>query len=52
MVYALQKFLHYLLGGHFKMFIDHSRVEIPSKKAIVLGVIHKFGHCDDVMMMS
>jgi hypothetical protein len=23
MVYALQKFLHYLLGGHFKMFIDH-----------------------------
>ena len=24
MVYALQKFRHYLLGGHFKMFIDHS----------------------------
>jgi hypothetical protein len=23
MVYALQKFRHYLLGGHFKMFIDH-----------------------------
>ena len=24
MVYALQKFWHYLLGGHFKMFTDHS----------------------------
>ena len=23
MVYALQKFRHYLLGGHFKMFTDH-----------------------------
>jgi hypothetical protein len=24
MVYALHKFFHYLLGGHFKIFIDHS----------------------------
>jgi hypothetical protein len=24
MVYVLQKFRHYLLGGHFKMFTDHS----------------------------
>lgn len=23
MVYALQKFQHYLLGGHFKMYTDH-----------------------------
>jgi hypothetical protein len=23
MVYVMQKFFHYLLGGHFKMFIDH-----------------------------
>jgi hypothetical protein len=23
MVYVLQKFCHYLLGGHFRMFIDH-----------------------------
>ena len=23
MVYALQKFRHYLLGAHFKMYIDH-----------------------------
>ena len=27
MVYALQKFMHYLLGGHFKMFIDHSTLQ-------------------------
>jgi hypothetical protein len=24
MVYALQKFRHYLLGGHFKFFTDYS----------------------------
>jgi hypothetical protein len=24
MVYALQKFKHYLLGSHFKMYTDHS----------------------------
>ena len=23
LVYALHKFIHYLLGVHFKMFIDH-----------------------------
>jgi hypothetical protein len=27
MVYALQKFFHYLLGGHFKMFTDHSTLK-------------------------
>jgi hypothetical protein len=27
MVYALQKFRHYLLGGHFNMFTDHSAVK-------------------------
>jgi hypothetical protein len=27
MVYALQKFYHYLLGGHFKMFTDHSALK-------------------------
>jgi hypothetical protein len=36
MVYALQKFHHYLLGGHFKMFTDHS-AEIPSQQASVGG---------------
>jgi len=27
MVYALQKFRHYLLGAHFKMFTDHSTLK-------------------------
>ena len=27
MVYALQKFRHYLLGGHFKMFTDYSALQ-------------------------
>jgi hypothetical protein len=27
MVYALQKFIYYLLGGHFKMFTDHSTLK-------------------------
>ena len=27
MVYALQKFRHYLLGGHFNMFTDHSSLQ-------------------------
>jgi hypothetical protein len=27
MVYALQKFRHYLLRGHFKMFTDHSTLK-------------------------
>jgi hypothetical protein len=27
MVYALQKFIHYLLGKHFKMFTDHSALK-------------------------
>jgi hypothetical protein len=36
MVYALQKFLHYLLGGHFKMFTDHSMLKYMVNK-IVLG---------------
>jgi hypothetical protein len=36
MVYALQKFRHYFLGGHFKMFTDHSALKYLVNK-IVLG---------------
>jgi hypothetical protein len=36
MVYALQKFRHYLMGGHFKMFTDHSALKYLVNK-IVLG---------------
>jgi hypothetical protein len=30
MVYAFQKFCHYLLGGHFKMFTSHCYPQIWS----------------------
>jgi hypothetical protein len=39
MVYALQKFHHYLLGGHFKMFIDHSVLKYLVKKLVLGGRI-------------
>jgi hypothetical protein len=37
MVYALQKFHHYLLGGHFKMFTDHSALKYLVNKPILGG---------------
>lgn len=37
MVYALQKFRHYLLGGHFKMYTDHSALKYLVNKPM-LGV--------------
>jgi hypothetical protein len=39
MVYALQKFRHYLLGGHFKMFIDHSALKYLVNKPVLGGII-------------
>jgi hypothetical protein len=39
MVYALQKFHHYLLGGHFKMFIDHSMLKYLVNKPMLGGRI-------------
>ena len=39
MVYALQKFCHYLLGGHFKMFIDHSVLKYLFNKPVLGGRI-------------
>jgi hypothetical protein len=42
MVYALQKFHHYLLGGHFKMFIDHSTLKYLVKRIVLGGRICKW----------
>jgi hypothetical protein len=39
MVYALQNFRHYLLGGHFKMFIDHSTLKYLVNKPVLGGII-------------
>ena len=39
MVYALQKFHHYLLGGHFKMFTDHSTLKYLVNMPVLGGRI-------------
>jgi hypothetical protein len=39
MVYVLQKFCHYLLGGHFKMFTDHSTLKYLVNKPVLGGRI-------------
>ena len=39
MVYALQKFRHYLLGSHFKMFTDHSDLNYLVNKPVLGGRI-------------
>jgi hypothetical protein len=39
MVYVLQKFRHYLLGKHFKMFTDHSTLKYLVNKPVLGGRI-------------
>ena len=39
MVYALQKFRHYLLGGHFKMYTDHFALKYLVNKPVLGGNI-------------
>jgi len=39
MIYALQKFRHYLLGSHFKFFTDHSALKYLVNKPILEGRI-------------
>jgi hypothetical protein len=39
MEYALQKFRHYLLGKHFKMFTDHSALKYLVNKLVLGGRI-------------
>ena len=41
MVYALQEFQHYLLGGHFKMFIDHSVLKYLVNNPVLGGNIYR-----------
>ena len=37
MVYALQKFRHYLLGGHFKMYTNYSTLKYLVNKHVLGG---------------
>ena len=39
MVYALQKYRHYLLGGHLKMFTGHSTLNYLVNKPLLGGEI-------------
>ena len=39
MVYALQKFRHYLLGSHFKMFTNHYALKYLVNKPVLGGRI-------------
>jgi hypothetical protein len=39
MVYALQKFRHYILGQHFNMFTDHSVLKYLVNKLMLGGRI-------------
>jgi hypothetical protein len=39
MVYTVHKFRHYLLGGHFKMFTDHSALKYLVNKPVLGGII-------------
>jgi hypothetical protein len=45
MVYALRKFCHYLLGGHFKMFTDHSALKYLVNKPVLGGGEYADGFC-------
>ena len=42
MVYALQKFRHYLLGFHFKMFTNHSTLKYLVNKPVLGGKIYRW----------
>ena len=42
MLYALQNFKHYLLGGHFKIFNDHSALKYLVNKPVLSGGIYKW----------
>ena len=44
MVYALYKFMNYLLGDHFKMFIDHSTLKYLFNKHFLWGGIYVIGY--------
>ena len=39
MVYMLYKYRHYLLGGHFKMYTDHSTLKYLVNKLVLGGRI-------------
>lgn len=52
MVYALQKYQHYLLGGHFKMYIDHSTRKYLVNKPVLGGAYANGFYCSKNMILK
>ena len=50
MVYALQKFRHYLLGAHFKMYTGHSTLKYLVNKPVLGGGRFVDGYCSSKNM--
>jgi len=42
MVYALEKYRHYLLGGHFRKYTDHSTLKYLVNKPVLGGRIYRW----------
>jgi hypothetical protein len=42
MIYTLQKFRHYLLGSHYKLFIDHYALKYLVNKIVLEGRIFRW----------
>lgn len=42
MVYALQKFIHYLLGNNFKLYADNFSLKYLSNKLVLGGTIYRW----------
>jgi len=52
MMYALQKYQHYLLGGHFKMYTDHSALKYLVNKPVLGGGAYAGGsYCSKNMTL-
>lgn len=52
MVYALQKYCHYLLRGHFKMYIDHSMLKYLVNKHVLGGIFIDGCYCFRDMILK
>lgn len=52
MVYALEKCRHYLLGGHFKMYIDNSTPKYLVNKHVLGGESADGSYCSKSMILK
>lgn len=52
MVYALHKYWHYLLGGHFKMYTDQSMLKYMVNKLVLGGESEDGSYCSKSMILK